>query len=178
MADEAIGEDLGDELEIESKPKGGLSGKKLVLFVLLPVLLLGGGGAGAYFLGFLDPLLGVEEHLAEGEDAEAPGTSASSAFFYDLPEMLVNLQSNGRKASYLKISIALELVEEESVQAVESVVPRIVDNFQVYLRGLRIEDLEGSAGLQRLREELLLRVNTAAKGEHVSDVLFKEMLIQ
>ena len=178
MADEAIGEDLGDDLEIESKPKGGLSGKKLVLFVLLPLLLLGGGGAGAYFLGFLDPLLGVEEPVAEGEGAEEPEADASTAIFYDLPEMLVNLQSNGRKASYLKISIALELVDEDSVQAVETVVPRIIDNFQVYLRGLRIEDLQGTAGLERLREELLLRVNTAAKGKHVSDVLFKEMLIQ
>ncbi len=178
MADEAIGEDLGDGLEIESKPKRGLSGKKLVLFVLLPLLLLGGGGSGAYLLGFLDPLLGVEESMAEGEGMQGAEASASSAFFYDLPEMLVNLQSNGRKASYLKISIALELIDEDSASAVESVVPRIVDNFQVYLRGLRIEDLQGTAGLQRLREVLLLRVNTAAKGEIVSDVLFKEMLIQ
>ena len=70
------------------------------------------------------------------------------------------------------------LVRQHAVQEVEAVVPRIVHNYQVFLRGLRIEDLQGTAGLQRLREELLQRVNTAAKGELVTDVLFKEMLIQ
>ncbi|MFQ5467950.1 MAG: flagellar basal body-associated FliL family protein, partial [Kiloniellaceae bacterium] len=48
----------------------------------------------------------------------------------------------------------------------------------VYLRELRIQDLQGSAGLQRLREELLLRVATAAYPAQVRDVLFREMLIQ
>ena len=60
----------------------------------------------------------------------------------------------------------------------ESVLPRVVDKFQVYLRELRIEDLSGSAGMQRLREELLLRVNSAVRRGTVKDVLFKEMLVQ
>jgi flagellar FliL protein len=56
--------------------------------------------------------------------------------------------------------------------------PRIIDNFQVYLRELRLDDLRGSAGIYRLREELLMRVNTAAQPVHVKDVLFREMLVQ
>ena len=56
--------------------------------------------------------------------------------------------------------------------------PRIVDNFQVYLRELRIEDLRGSAGVYRLREELLARVNTAVQPVKVKNVLFNEVLIQ
>jgi len=56
--------------------------------------------------------------------------------------------------------------------------PRIIDNFQVYLRELRLEDLRGSAGMYRLREELLTRVVAAAQPVRVKDVLFKEMLIQ
>jgi len=105
---------------------------------------------------------------------EEEGPSA----YYDLPDMLVNLNSTGRKKSYLKISLSLELASEEDVKRLEEVLPRIIDNFQVYLRELRIEDLRGSAGLQRLREELLLRVITAAQPAVVRDVLFREMLIQ
>ena len=56
--------------------------------------------------------------------------------------------------------------------------PRIVDNFQVYLRELRIEDLQGAAGMYRLREELLSRVGKAAQPAEIVDILFKEMLIQ
>jgi flagellar FliL protein len=78
----------------------------------------------------------------------------------------------------LKISVSLEIASEKDAPQLEQVMPRIVDNFQVYLRELRIEDLRGSAGLQRLREELLLRVATAAQPVVVKDVLFREMLIQ
>ncbi len=56
--------------------------------------------------------------------------------------------------------------------------PRIIDNFQVYLRELRVEDLKGSAGMYRLREEMLIRVSAAVAPAKINDVLFKEMLVQ
>ncbi len=175
MSDQAITEDLGDGVEVEAKPReGGLSGKKLVLFIVLPLLLVLGGAAGAYVAGVLDPLLGKDEKVQE----EADQAKVSPAVFYDLPEMLVNLNGGGRKATYLKISVSLELEDAATMDLVDQVLPRIVDSFQVYLRELRTEDLNGSAGLQRLREELLLRVNAATQPAEVKDVLFKEMLIQ
>jgi flagellar FliL protein len=58
------------------------------------------------------------------------------------------------------------------------VAPRVIDQFQTYLREMRVEDLRGSAGIYRLRQELLYRVNIAADPVKVKDVLFQEMLIQ
>lgn len=156
------------------KTKRKLPGKKIVLFFVMPVLLLLMTGAGIYFSGLADPFLGIEE---EGEELLAEEEEGPSSY-YDLPDMLVNLNSTGRKKSYLKISVSLELASEKDIEHVEQILPRIVDNFQVYLRELRIEDLRGSAGLQRLREELLLRVMTAAQPVVIRDVLFREMLIQ
>ncbi len=175
MVDQAITEDPGEGVEAEAKPReSGMSGKKLVLFIVLPLVLVLGGAAGAYVAGVLDPLLGKAEEQKDG----AAQAKAAPAVFYDLPEMLVNLNGGGRKASYLKISVSLELEDAATLEHVDQVLPRIVDSFQVYLRELRIEDLNGSAGLQRLREELLLRVNAATQPAVVRDVLFKEMLIQ
>ncbi len=176
MSEQAAVQDLGEDLEVESRPKSGLKGKTLVLFIALPILLIGGGVAGAYFAGLLDPLLG-KTPAAQEAAAGAPA-AATPAYFYDLPEMLVNLNPSGKRRSFLKISISLELTSEKDVKQIEAYLPRIVDNFQVYLRELRIEDLSGSAGLQRLREELLLRVNSAVHPAEVRDVLFKEMLVQ
>ena len=173
MADQADTQYLGD-MEIEATPKGGLNGKKLVLFIILPILLLIGGGAGAYFTGLLDPLLGLNNHQVEEEAAPVD----TRAVFYDLPQMLVNLNTGGKKNNYLKISISLELTREGDRAELTNLLPRVVDNFQVYLRELRVEDLRGSAGVQRLREELLMRVNTAVHPIEVRDVLFKEMLVQ
>jgi flagellar FliL protein len=92
--------------------------------------------------------------------------------------MLVNLNSTGRKASFLKLSVSLEVGSDADRAALTQLQPRVIDNFQVYLRELRIEDLRGSAGLQRLREELLMRVNAATYPTVVRDVLFKQMLVQ
>ena len=178
MAEEASAEELDEQVEIEAKPKKGLSGKKLVLLVILPLLLLAGGGAGAYFGGFLDPFLGTDRQATTTIDETEALHAGASTTFYELPEMLVNLESSGRRANYLKLVIALELADDDHVAELEDVLPRIVDNFQVYLRELRVEDLHGSAGMQRLREELLLRVNASTKFAKVRDVLFKEMLVQ
>jgi flagellar FliL protein len=173
MADAAI--DSDDNVEVEALPKkGGLSGKKLVL-ILAPVLLFLLGGAGAFFTGALDGLLGKDGHESAAVEAKA-GPQVS--VFMELPEMLVNLNGSGRKSSFLKLLVSLEIGSEADKAALQKVMPRIVDSFQVYLRELRVDDLQGSAGLQRLREELLLRVNAAAHPVEVRDVLFKEMLVQ
>lgn len=173
MADQAVTRDLGD-IEIEATPRGGLNGKKLVLFIVLPLLLVLGGLGGAYFAGLLDPLLG--KHDAPPAEESAP--VVPQTVFFDLPQMLVNLNTGGKKNNYLKIAISLELTSQEDSVALQNLLPRVVDNFQVYLRELRVEDLRGSAGVQRLREELLLRVKNAVHPIEVRDVLFKEMLVQ
>ncbi|RDD62575.1 flagellar basal body-associated FliL family protein [Ferruginivarius sediminum] len=172
MTDQTMDQDVGEDVEIEAAPrKGGPSGKKIVLFGILPLLLLIGAGAGVYLSGALDSLLG-------GGKAEESTAEEKQSVFYDMPTLLVNLNSGGRQSNYLKLSVSLEVEGEAARQRLDQVKPRIVDNFQVYLRELRIEDLQGSAGLQRLREELLLRVNATVDDVKVRDVLFKEMLVQ
>lgn len=154
-----------------------LPGKVVVLYIALPLLLLFlGGGTGAYLLGMFDSP--GEEHAqtgaSDGEDEEGK----PKVVFYDLPEILVNLNSSGKKETYLKIRIALELEDSRTQMDMEPLMPRVVDNFQVFLREMRVEDLSGSAGMVRLKEELLQRINLSVQPLKVRDVLFKEMLIQ
>jgi len=182
-ADKAAAEEPedGKDGEAAAEPKRRrFAGKTLVLFVIAPLLLLGGLGAGAYFTGLAGKILGSDKQEAEQKqkEKEQAAQAAKPAVFYNLPEMLVNLNSAGRRTSFLKISVSLELENATDIPRIEAVMPRIVDNFQIYLRELRIEDLRGSAGLYRLREELLARVNNAAQPARVNDVLFKEMLVQ
>ncbi len=183
MADDELDEDQdekggeeGDEEEGEGSPKRRGGKKSLLLFIALALLLVVGGAATAYFTGLLEPLIamvgGGDE--SEGEEAVVPAT----VVFYDLPELLVNLNTGGRKSTFLKIRVSLELENAEDIARIEAVMPRIIDNFQVYLRELRVEDLKGSAGMYRLREELLTRVTLAAAPSKINDVLFKEMLVQ
>ena len=109
------------------------------------------------------------EEMVEDEDV-------NSAFFA-LPDLIVNLSSE-TGARFLKLRVQLEIKNEADLPAIETVTPRVIDQFQTYLREMRVEDLRGSAGIYRLRQELLYRVNVAAHPIEVKDVLFQEMLIQ
>ena len=204
----------GEEGEAPSSEGGGggKAGMKKIIMIVAPIVLLIGVGAGLYFSGMLDGLLGKksadaeeaapaeepkkEEHAAKKEEHGAKkeehgskkekkeggghegGGAAPSSVFMDLPDMLVNLQSTGRKQSFLKIHVALELDNPMDQPKVDAVMPRIVDSFQVYLRELRTDDLQGAAGMHLLREELLSRVSLAVQPVKVKDILFREILIQ
>ena len=109
-------------------------------------------------------------------EAAAPGVPGAPLFF-DLPAILVNLRSDD-KPVFLKLVVSLEVKDSDTLRAVEAVLPRVVDQFQTYLRELRVEELSGSAATYRLKEELLRRVKIAAAPMEVSDVLFKDMIIQ
>ena len=182
-----MADDLEDEYEEgmddgDDRPSGG--GKKKLLLILVPLLLLIGGLAAAYFTGLADPLLGrggdqpPPPPPTAGAPVRTPG-EVQAAVFYDLPEMLVDLSSaDPRRRTFLKLRVSLELTSVADTMIVDANMPRVIDSFQVYLRELRVEDLQGSAGMYRLREELLQRVNSAVRPARVEDVLFRDMLIQ
>ena len=172
--DDEEGEDEDVDDEEGASKKGGKG--KLLIIVGAVLFLVIGGAAAAYFMGFLDPL--VEMAGGGGEEGGEGGDDQAEAIFFDLPELMVNLNTTGRKKIFLKMRITLELRNPEDVPALEGMMPRVIDNFQVYVRELRVDDLKGSAGMYRLREDLFTRVIKAVAPIRVTDVLFKEMLIQ
>ena len=147
-------------------PKNKL--KLMIMAVgLLAVL---GGGAATWFFFFRH---GDDEHHAEVAPPPKPPA------FVDVPDMMVNLAgAPGERVQYLKLKIVLELKEEKQIEAIKPTMPRITDIFQTYVRELRSSDLNGSAGIFRLKEELTKRVNAAVSPIQVSAVLFKEVVIQ
>ena len=162
----------------EGGDDSGQKGKSKAIILISAVLLLVVGGTGAaYFTGLLDPLIRMMSGPADATKS-AERNVPQETVFYDLPELLVNLNNADRRSTFLKIRVSLELASAQDIPKVEAVIPRIIDNFQVYLRELRVEDLKGSAGMYRLREELMTRVAAASAPARVNDVLFKEMLVQ
>jgi flagellar FliL protein len=130
-------------------------------------LVLAGGGGGAYYF------LKGSNHPKEAQPAVKPAT------FVDLPDVLVNLSNAGNdRTQYLKVKIVLELPDQTLVPQIQPLMPRVMDAFQTYLRELRPTDLDGSAGLYRLKEELTRRVNAAVAPNRITAVLFKEIVVQ
>lgn len=151
-------------------PKKKISGKKMALILAAVLLLVGGGLGAAWFMGYFSPAPPPEEHAEAAPDPNAPPV------YYQMDNMLVNLSTTGRRPMYAKVRVQLVLEKEDDRPKVTENMPRIVDSFQTYLRELTPEELQGSAGLLRLREELLLRVNAAVAPVVVKDLLFQELM--
>jgi flagellar FliL protein len=187
----------GVEGEEGAPAKKKLAGKTLILFIVLPALLvLGAGGAAAYFL--LAPQPGGEQHASaekpkeddkgggkkgggkagEGKPGE-PGTieAGEGVAFYNMPEMVVNITTGDGRPAFLKLRLVIEAREVSTLEAIAPQLPRVLDQYQAFLRELRVEDLSGSAGAYRLRLELLRRINLAVAPATVDAVLIQEMLI-
>lgn len=211
--DEAVKVEGAEGEEGATPEKKKLSGKTLVLFVILPALLvIGGGGAAAFMLlGGSKPKTEVaaaesepekekkdkadpkkESHGgggAEGAEGETTAVAASEVglltvgeagdpSYYKMPKMIVNLASgSGGRAVVMQLDLVLESADAKNFDEMTVLMPRLTDQFQTFLRELRIEDLEGSAGSYRLRLELLRRFNLVMAPAKIDAVLIEGMLI-
>ena len=150
-------------------PKKGFLSRKLIIIAAAVLLVLGGGGGGAYFFFF----------SKKPHDEKPVPVAVKPPAFLDMPEVLVNLSSTGNgRAHYLKAKIVLEVSDQKIADEIKPVLPRVLDSFQTYLREMRSSDLEGSAGLYRVRDELTRRVNLAVAPSRINAVLFKEIVVQ
>ena len=131
---------------------------------------------GLWVSGVLPALLGTEAAEMSAK-ASASGQPAAPVFVA-MPDIVANLNGNPRRPSYIKLGAKLELSRPEDQAIIEDAMPRVMDLFQTYVRELRPEELRGSAGIYRLREELIARANAVAAPARVVDVLFTEILVQ
>ncbi len=160
---------------VGGKAGGKKGGKKKLVLLVVPILLIV-LGASLWFTGILPGLLGLSHPPVAEEHAKEVGPHVP--VFVELPEMVANLNAPGRRASFVKLKARVELAHAEDVAAFTAAQPRVIDLFQTYLRETRPEELRGSAGTYRLREELMTRANIAVAPARVVDILFSELLVQ
>ena len=171
-------------MAVDADIEEGAPGKKGIpkLFIIIGaaamVVLLAGAGLFVFLTSSQTPA-GDAEHGTASTGSEPSAATAGQTFIFNLPPMIVNLNDEGEeKGAFMKLTVALEVANQEMMVEIQPRMAKVVDAFQVYLRELRRSDLEGSAGVYRLKEELLRRVNVAIYPSRVESILFKEILVQ
>lgn len=165
--------DAVEETEDDAPAKKG-GKKKLIMIIVGAILVLAiGGGAGAYFMGMFD-----SEMPMAGEEMAEPIAPKIVYKYYDMPEMLINLQADSGQVRYLKLLVSVEYEEGIDAEIIIAAKTQIEDLFQTYLRELTPTELQGSMGVFRLREELLKRINLIISPEKINGILFKKIVVQ
>lgn len=168
MAEEEVQAEDGDE-----EPK-----KKSKLPMVLGLILALGGGGGGFFAVYSGVILSSdtaeEVTNAEPEPVE-PLEDVSGLSFIPIDPMIVSI--GGLSSSdILRFRAQLEVPAEHQAE-VETLMPRVVDVLNNYLRALKLEDLEGASALVRLRAQMLRRVQVVVGAGRVRDLLVMEFVL-
>jgi flagellar FliL protein len=151
----------------DTKAKGG--GKKRIILIVAVMLMLVCAGVGASFGGLVGH--GPKHRNVAGSDIEKP-------VLVDLPDMVSNLDTGGRRVSFVKIHVKLQVMHAADVPAIKEAEPELLDIVQTYLREMRPEELHGGEATYRLREALMNRIDARLAPVEVTDLLFTQLLVQ
>jgi flagellar FliL protein len=186
MSDDVDDVENEDDADGEAKPKMGMV--KLGLFIGLPVVILLLGGVAAFMMfsggGEDEHAVALDEHGEPIENHEAAAAQPEEVFYYALHDdegepvtLLVNIRGTDGRPMVLQLELRFQSSDPDLGHVLEEQLPPIMDHYLAFLSELREDDLYGSAGMHRVRLELLRRINLAIEPSHVDQVLIQRFLI-
>ena len=103
----------------------------------------------------------------------------SQIFFVNLDEMTINLRTGSdNDLAWLRVKIALEVQGEKNYNLIKKMMPKIIDLFQTYLTELKKSDLNGSFGIYKIKDAMMMRINVILAPAKIENILFQEFLLQ
>jgi flagellar FliL protein len=135
-----------------------------IIIVVGVVILVAGAGVGLTVTGFLPKLLGLkppEGTLAAQEEKAKPKEPLTPERYYDMPPMIISLETQGHGNRVLQLGLSLLMESREDAGKMHSYIPILIDAVQVYVRSLPISETASVAKLSSHREEILARINAA-----------------
>ena len=167
---EGVAEGEQTEVEGSSSPPPKSRKKKIIFIAVFLILLLSTGGGILFYL--------KQQKTEEDKRKIEQKAAEKEIAYFDLDEILMNLNTGGKGQGFLKLKITLQVTGSKNLDAVKMYSPKIRDTFIIYLRELRPEDMQGSIALYKLKTEMLLRVNKIVYPAQINDILFKDVFVQ
>ncbi|MBV2359280.1 flagellar basal body-associated FliL family protein [Thalassococcus sp. CAU 1522] len=172
---------MSDTTVADAPPPASKKGKLPLILGLVLALAGGGGGFFAVQSGMLDGLLGGksgDSHAAPdkaAKDDHDDGKGVGDIAFVEIPPLVISLGPNST-ARHLRFTASLE-VPKSSTGEVTTLMPRIQDVLNGYLRALRPSDIESPGALIELRAQMLRRIQMVVGSGNVRDLLVIEFML-
>jgi len=168
--------------ETEDPPEGGEDDapkKKSKLPLILGLVLALAGGGGGFFATYSGMIMDANDHASEDHTEPDDDTHDVSDMpdiaFVAIDPMVVSL-GNGGNAQHLRFKAQLEVPTKHRGD-VETLLPRVVDVLNSYLRALEVSDIADAAALVRLRAQMLRRIQIVTGAGRVNDLLIMEFVL-
>ncbi len=174
-----------EEKKEETKEKKSGSNLVLIIIIILLVLILIGGGAAAYFL------LSDNENVQQPNMPQKPqqqtqmkktNVARSSDLteigpIYPLDQFIVNLLSQGG-SRFLKTKMDLELSSQELTTELDKKKPLIRDIVIRTLSSKTFQEVSTNRGKEKLKDELVDKINAVLADGRVKNIFFTEFVVQ
>ncbi len=157
------------EKEVQEGKKDGK--KKLFLFLIIGLVLLGGVGSGAYFFLF------AKNSPPPEEEAPPEPPKPQVGPFLQLDPFIVNLADpTGRR--YLRAKITLEFRDDQAYQQANERIPQINDAIIMVLSSKTVEEVLSPEGKLELRMELIRKLNELLGPNAIRNIYFTQFVVQ
>jgi flagellar protein FliL len=156
----------------EEKPK---KKSKAMLFGLVLAVIFGAGGFFAAQKGLIPGLGG--NHAAEGEEhAESEDPLPGADVEFVAVEPLIVTLTGSQNYRHLRFAAQIEVPKGET-ESVTTLMPRIIDAMNGYLRAVKPQDFEEDGALLKLRSQLLRRVQLVVGEDRATNLLVMEFVL-
>ena len=152
--------------EQPEKKKGHLI--KITVIVLVAVAVIAAGVLGGMY--FLNKYTGAKK-------AVVPPPKPLIGIMWPMAPFIVNLSDN-QGERYLKAVMELEVSDQLAVPELEQLKPKLRDNLLDLLSAKSFNELMDVGGRQRLRDEIVVRLNSFLVKGKIAQVYFTEFVIQ
>ena len=152
--------------------------KKIIIFAVAGLVLVGGGVGGALF--FMKSPEPTEEEVMVEEEAMEP--DIKDAIYEDMhPAFTVNF-NEGSKKKFMQVYMVAMFYDMESRDAFKMHMPVVRNNLLLLLSGKTSDELESTEAKEQLRKDALLEAQSVMQeryGENmVEDIFFTKLVMQ
>lgn len=175
-----------EEKNEEKKEKKSGSSLVLIIIIVLLVLILVGGGLAAYFLlsdnSANQPNMQQTQQQPQSKQMKRAKVSRNSDLIeigpiYPLDQFIVNLLSEGG-TKFLKVKMDLELSGPELTAELDKKKPLIRDIVIRTLSSKTFQEVSTNRGKEKLKDELVDRINAVLADGQVKNIFFTEFVVQ
>ena len=159
-----------------------MSNKILIILIGVVMVLMLGLGGGLFVM--WNKLSAMETRSSStAEDAEQGDQDSSVPVdkllgpIFSLDTFIVNLADKGGKR-YLRMTIDLELDSGALGSEVNKRLPQVRDSILTILPTKRFDDISSAKGKTALRDQMLERINGLLARGRVTNIYFKEFVVQ